>query len=357
MSAAHRIAVAGCGSMANEWVKYAIGRDNAEIVALVDINPEAASAMADRYGLTCAVYTDVEKAVKESGATLVFDITIPSSHFQVGTTAMLLGCDVFSEKPLAETLDQCREMVRISEETGRMHAVMQNRRFNPQILALSGLIRSGTVGKPGYAGVDFFLGPHFGGFRDAMDNPLLLDMAIHTFDQARKILDADPVSVYCHEYNPPGSWYAGNSSAVCIFEMSDGSVFCYRGSWSAEGAQTSWEGEWRVTGERGTAIWDGTNPPYAEIVARGDEEGKFIRDFVRVEAEVPTTRHTFHAGCLDEMFDALEQGRRAETDCRDNIRSMAMVFGAVESARKGVKVMINDSRMRTSQSDNSQSYR
>src|SRR5690606_19566584 len=120
---------------------------------------------------------------------------------------------------------------------------------------------------------DFFLGPHFGGFRDAMDSPLIVDMAIHTFDQARFISGADPVSVYCHEYNPPGSWYAGNASAVCIFEMSDGSLFTYRGSWCAEGFPTSWESDWRATGSRGTARWDGRSMPAAEIVDESGEQG------------------------------------------------------------------------------------
>lgn len=89
-----------------------------------------------------------------------------------------------------------------------------------------------------------------------MDHPLIVDMAIHTFDQARFISGTDPISVYCHEYNPPGSWYKGNAAAICIFEMSDGSVFTYRGSWAAEGQNTSWESAWRVTGSEGTALWD-----------------------------------------------------------------------------------------------------
>jgi predicted dehydrogenase len=172
-----------------------------------------------------------------------------------------------------------------------------------------------------------------------MDSPLLLDMAIHTFDQARLILGADPVSVYCHEFNPPGSWYAGNAAAVCIFEMSDGSVFCYRGSWCAEGAPTSWESAWRITGEKGTAVWDGHGAPYAEVVAPGDQTGRFTKEFVRVEApELEQPAHTGHSGCLDEMFASLKEGRRAETDCRDNLFSMAMVFGALESAKTGRKV-------------------
>ena len=40
-----RIAVTGCGGMANTWVKYALERQDAEIVALVDINEENAGLL------------------------------------------------------------------------------------------------------------------------------------------------------------------------------------------------------------------------------------------------------------------------------------------------------------------------
>jgi predicted dehydrogenase len=333
----YRVVIVGCGSMANVWVEYVCKREDAEIVALVDIKQEFAQAMAERHNLSCETYTDLQQAISESDANLVFDITIPASHFQVGTTALQLGCSVFGEKPMAATMAEAREIVRIMEQTGGSLAVMQNRRFDPNIRALRELIGSGTIGRPGYISADFFIGAHFGGFRDTMDSPLILDMAIHTFDQARLITGADPISVYCHEFNPPGSWYAGNAAAICIYEMSDGSVFCYRGSWCAEGAATSWESTWRVTGEHGTAIWDGKGAPYAEVVA-ADQEGKFIRDYARVEADVNAEGNSGHFGCLDEMFASLEEGRRAETDCRDNIKSMAMVLGALESAKTGKKV-------------------
>ncbi|MFC5468017.1 Gfo/Idh/MocA family protein [Cohnella suwonensis] len=342
MTATYRIAIAGCGGMANTWVRYAMARPDAEIVALIDIKLEFAEALAERHGLVCPAFTDLTEAIRQTGANLVFDITIPASHHAIGTTAMTLGCDVLAEKPLAETLPKCSDIVQVAERTGRTHAVMQNRRYDPRIRALKGMIDGGAIGKPGYAGADFFIGPHFGGFREAMDSPLLLDMAIHTFDQARLILGANPVSVYCQEFNPAGSWYAGQAAAICIFEMSDGSVFCYRGSWCAEGAPTSWEASWRITGERGTILWDGAGNPYAEVVAPGNQEGKFIRDYARVEAEPAEIGNTFHDGCLDEMFAALAEGRKAETDCRDNIHSMAMVLGAIESSREGRKIKIAD---------------
>ena len=155
---------------------------------------------------------------------------------------------------------------------------MQNRRFNKQIRAFRDVVQSGEIGEQGLISADFFLGPHFGGFREEMASPLILDMAIHTFDQARFISNANPISVYCHEFNQKGSWYEGNATAICIFEMDNGAVFNYRGSWSAEGAPTSWESSWRVTGSKGTAIWDGSQAPYAEIV-KPSGEMPFLNEF------------------------------------------------------------------------------
>ncbi|MCT1399112.1 Gfo/Idh/MocA family oxidoreductase [Paenibacillus sp. p3-SID867] len=342
MTTTFKVVIAGCGSMANTWAEYAKGREDVEIVGLVDIQEKFAQAFADRHGLSCPIYTNITEALTSSEANIVFDVTIPASHYGISTVALKHGCHVFSEKPLAESMTECLDIVKLAESVGRTHAVMQNRRFDPRIRAFKDLIDSGAIGKPGFIGADFFLGAHFGGFRDLMDSPLLLDMAIHTFDQARMISGANPVSVYCQEFNPPGSWYAGNAMAICIYEMSDGSVFNYRGSWCAEGAQTSWEAAWRVTGEKGTAIWDGHDEIYAEFVAEGDQSGNFIRKYERTEGTLPVMEKTGHHGCLEHMFHALEAGVKPETDCSDNVYSMAMVLAALESAKTGQKVMISE---------------
>jgi len=335
----HKIVVVGCGVMSNTWLDYAEQRKNAEIVGLVDMNIETAKTMAERRKLDVPIYSDLSQALKETEANLVFDVTIPAAHKQVTTTALQANCHVFGEKPMAENLEDAKEVLRVAQHSDKKYSVMQNRRYLKQIRALENLLSTGTIGQVGSIHADFFLGPHFGGFRDLMDHPLILDMAIHTFDQARFISGADPVSVYCHEYNPPGSWYEGNASAICIFEMSDGSVFSYRGSWCAEGLHTSWEGDWRITGSKGSAKWDGFNTPVCEII----DETKpvdFISSFQTVEVPINWENREEHWGCLDEMFAAIEEGRLAETDSSDNIESMKMVFGAIESAKCGKKIFL-----------------
>jgi predicted dehydrogenase len=331
----------GCGNMGKRWVKYALSREDVEIVALVDIYPAAAEAMANELGLTCGRFTSLEEAIRSTGANLVMDVTIPEVHKSVVMTATALGCNVIGEKPMAASMQDAVEMKNFVNQHKKNYIVMQNRRYNKQIREARGMIEQDVIGQPGFMKADFFLGPHFGGFREAMDNPLILDMAIHTFDQARFLLGANPVSVYCHEFNPPYSWYKGNASAVCIFEMSDGTVFSYNGSWSAEGAPTSWESAWRIVGSKGTLIWDGTNSPYAEVVPVEPAQGGLMNKHIQVHPSAVWEGREGHEGCFEEMFTSLIEGRKAETDCSDNLNSMAMVFGAIESAKRGEKVQIS----------------
>jgi len=335
----YRIVVAGCGAMSNAWIGYAKERADADIVGLVDIREESARAAAERQGLSVPVFTDLERAIAETDANVVFDVTVPSSHKQVVSTALKAGCHVFGEKPMAESMEDARELLELTRATGRRYAVMQNRRYHRHIRAVRDAAAEGAIGSVGSLHADFFLGPHFGGFRELMDSPLVVDMAIHTFDQARFMSGADPVSVYCHEYNPPGSWYRGHASAICIFEMSDGSVFSYRGSWCAEGFPTSWEADWRMTGSRGTIRWDGREAPRSQTVEQ-EQPGQFLQPAVERELPLRWDGREGHAGCLDEMFASLREDRPAETDASDNIKSMAMVFGAIESARRGEKVSL-----------------
>lgn len=336
----YKAVVAGCGSMANTWIDYIKTRENADIIALVDVNVEAAQSMADRQGLEGPCYMDLSQALADTGGNLVIDVTIPAAHKQVVTTALRSGYHVIGEKPIAETLEDAKEVVETAEKTGKNYSIMQNRRYTKQIRTLRQLLADNKIGKIGSIHADFFIGPRFGGFREEMDSPLLVDMAIHTFDQARFLTGADAVFVYCHEYNPPGSWYEGNASAICIFEMSDGSVFSYRGSWCADGHKTSWDADWRITGTKGSAVWDGETSPVLEI-KDPSKPAEFIHPVQIETAENLWTGKEGHAGCLDEMFAALEENRFAETDCRDNIKSMEMVFGALESAKTGKKVMLS----------------
>lgn len=336
-----RAVMVGCGQMSNGWLSAI--RDTAalaekiDITGFVDIDADVAAQRAAEHGYANArTGADLAAMLDELKPDVVFDLVVPPARRSVVALALAAGCHVLSEKPMANTLPEARELLALAHQAGRVHAVVQNRRHLPGIRRVKALIESGELGDITAVHADFFLGPHFGGFRDEMDHVLLLDMAIHTFDAARYLLPSEPMAVYCRETNPKGSWYAHGASANALFDCEDGAVFTYRGSWCAEGSPTSWEAGWRIIGTRGSVLWDG-NLEIEGAIRDGDEG--FIRPTRPVSLPpVPQLAAEGHAGVILDFVTALEEGRDPLSINTDNIRSLAMVFAAIESAETGRRI-------------------
>ncbi len=335
----------GCGAMSKGWLEALTEqpslRDRVAIAGLVDIDQGAAERRRAEFSLSDAeVGTDLEAMLAATKPDLLFDVAVPASRRDVVLTGLRYGCHVLTEKPMAASMSEAREIVAAARAAGRIHAVVQNRRFIPGVRRIRRLIETGALGELTALHADFFIGAHFGGFREQMHNVLLLDMAIHTLDAARFMANADPLAVYCIESNPKGSWYAHGAAANAIFEMADGVMFTYRGSWVAEGGRTSWESGWRVVGTRGTLLWDGADRFDAHVV-NGDDG--FLRPIAEVEVlPVPDDVHTHgHTSVIADFLDAIANGHQPETAGEDNIKSLGMVFGAIESAARRQRVEIS----------------
>ncbi len=339
MSEKIRALLCGCGGICKAWLTPVSGFADVEIVGLVDINAANAEKIKGECKLDNAITgTELKSVMKKSKPDVVFDCTIPSAHTEVTVTALKYGCHVLGEKPMSDSMKNAQKMLKASDKSGKIYAVIQNRRYMDNIIEYKKLIDSGEIGEITTLNSDFYIGAHFGGFRDKMEHVLIVDMAIHSFDQARFISGKDPVSVYCQEWNPKGSWYAHGASAVVIFEMTDGVILTYRGSWCSEGMNTSWECDWRAVGSKGSCIWDGKDLIKGQ--ARNGEEGFFRpqKDFtVPVEKKLV---HGGHAGVIREFIDCVKTGAKPQTVCHDNIKSLAMVHAAVKSAETGKKVAI-----------------
>ena len=330
--------------MSKGWLsaltEHPLLKGRVRIVGLVDLHLPTAQQRANEFGLADIITgSDLGAVLTQTQPDLLFDVVIPAAREGVVETGLRHNCHVLSEKPMATSLDAARALIDQAAAAGRVHAVVQNRRFISGVRRIRQLLESGALGELTALHCDFFVGAHFGGFREEMENVLLLDMAIHTLDAARFMAGKAPKAVYCLEKNPRGSWYSHGAAANAIFEFEDGVVFNYRGSWSAEGANTSWESAWRIIGTKGTLLWDGADKFEAKIVA-GDSG--FFRDLAPVEIPDPTNPDQTHghASVIAEFLDAIEAGRQPETAGSDNIKSLAMVFAAIESARIQQRVAI-----------------
>jgi predicted dehydrogenase len=321
-----RMIQVGAGGMGRVWLELLIDTPEVDLVALVDLDENLARRVLDDLGLEgVTVAASVSAVLASRAADAVVDVTVPGAHHPVNTEAMFAGLPVLCEKPIAPTVSRALSLAAASETSGQLLMTSQSRRYYRSLAKFKQQLAG--LGHVGMATTEYSMGPRFGGFREEMESPLLLDMAIHAFDAARYLLDADPVSVFCDSFSPDWSWYAGDAAASAIFEFTGGARYTYVGSWCSPGFETSWNGSWRVSGSAGSARWDGESDPTVDPVGPSTAS---------VDPGGPETI----AASLVEFIDALRTGRMPSGEVHSNIFSLAMVEGAVESARTGQRVVI-----------------
>jgi predicted dehydrogenase len=320
------VVLVGAGAMGRAWMRNLTRSEEVDLVGLVDLDLDLARRAADDGALgDVTLGTSTAAVAAASGALAVVDVTVPPAHRPVNEEALRAGLPVLCEKPIAPTLAQALSQVALAEVTGELLMVSQSRRYYDDLTAFRDVLR--TLGDVGVVTTEFFKAPHFGGFREEMAHPLLVDMAIHPFDAVRYLTDADPVSVSCSTWNPSWSWFRGDAAATAEFELEGGIRYVYTGSWVAPGLETSWNGSWRASSSEGSATWDGTNAP--------------VTDAGPVPAPAPGAGEEI-AGSLAAFVRALRTGETPSGEIHGNIPSLAMVEGAVRSADSGVRVVLAD---------------
>ncbi|MFC3324030.1 Gfo/Idh/MocA family protein [Mesorhizobium cantuariense] len=335
------VVLVGCGAMSKAWLDAARQVDGLAIVGLVDLDADRARARAREYDLTDSVIgSNLDAVLDQTQPQAVFDVVVPAARREVALSAFAHNCHLLTEKPLADSPENARAIVEAARQAGRIHAVVQNRRYVANVRRIRRFLSSGAIGAPTSIHADFFVAPHFGGFREEMAHVLLLDMAIHTFDAARYMVNGEPAGVYCQEWEPANSWYRQGSSASAVFDLGGGKVFTYAGSWCAAGFRTSWESAWRIVAERGSLIWDGNDDLRAEVVVSGRDGLIDKTQPIDVPPLDASDRIGGHLGIIQDFIRAIETGTEPETRGADNIKSLAMVFGAIESAETGRRVAI-----------------
>ena len=178
-----RLGVFGTGHLGkfhlNNWKEI----DGVQIVGFIDPDDAMATEVAAKYGITR--FTDQEALLDAVDAV---DIVAPTPHhFPICRAALLKGKHVFVEKPMADTMEQAREIVKLVHESGVRFQVGHVERFNPAFLALKGKTLN-----------PMFIEVH----RLAQFNPrgtevsVILDLMIHDIDIILHLVKSDVRNIY-----------------------------------------------------------------------------------------------------------------------------------------------------------------
>lgn len=330
----------GIGGMGNVWLNTVLHSGEVEFAGFVEVNDSIADEQAVKFNLDRQlIFKSLAEAFNSVKAEGVINVTPPQFHKEVSFTALEAGLPVLSEKPLAGTLADAQAIVHKANETGVLHIITQNYRYHQPCHTLKTVLASGQMGKIGAVTVEFYKGPHFGGFREDMPYPLIIDMSIHHFDLMRFFLDSDPVSVYGRSWNPAWSWYKGDASASVSLQFANGVVVAYNGSWCSQGQETPWNAHWRFECEKGVVTLKDDEVYVQHLTGVGTGAG-FRPNLYDTLSAVPAAamERQAQAYLLHEFYEAVTQGKPPTTTCQDNIKSLGIVFDVVKSFETGAVV-------------------
>jgi inositol 2-dehydrogenase len=168
-----------------------------DLLAVADIDPQASQDVAALYGAKYN-YTDYHALLRREDIDAVVIVTPTATHARVIQDAAAAGKHIFSEKPLAQTLEMCDQAIAAVEKTGVKLQLGFMRRFDPAYAMAKHKIEAGEIGTPVMfrsssrdpkrTSLEFARRENSGG--------LIMDMGVHDFDLARWLMDSEVVRVH-----------------------------------------------------------------------------------------------------------------------------------------------------------------
>jgi len=140
------IALVGLGRIGwgTHLPKIAQHAEQYTLVGVVDLAQDRLAEAKARYGVNG--YTDIAAMIAAEHPDLVVIASPTHMHREHACTCMELGCDVFLDKPMAESYESACAIARCSQETGRKLMIFQPVRAQAATNQVMELIRTGKIG-------------------------------------------------------------------------------------------------------------------------------------------------------------------------------------------------------------------
>jgi predicted dehydrogenase len=324
-----RVAIVGAGGMGGLHGRAYREMMNAQPVAVMDVRREAAEFLAK--SLDAEAYTDFDRLLERKDINVI-DVCTPTPwHKEYVVRALEAGKHVVVEKPMARTLQDCKEMIAAAEKAGTTFMVAHVLRFFPEFATAKDLIDKGAVGKPAVVRTTRGGGyPHasndwFGKFE--WSGGVILDLIIHDFDWLRWTF-GDAERVFAKGLIDRNIKHA--DYALVTIRFKSGVIAHVEGTWMNP---TGFTVKFEVAGDRGLIEFSNkTSAPL--VVARtksGDEKAG-----VPIP-ESPTIQNPYFQE-LQHFIDCIESGTKPMITPYDGMRAVEIALAAIQSVQTGKPV-------------------
>lgn len=185
-----KVAVIGVGAMGRNHARVYSEMPECRLVAVADVDKEKSEEIADKFN--CRYYLDYKKMLEQEDIEAV-SIAVPTKfHKDVSIYVIEKGIHLLLEKPIAGTVEEAEEIIKMAKEKKIKLLIGHIERFNPAVIELKKIVGEGKLGS-----IISIIARRVGLFPPRIkDANIVIDTSVHDIDIIRYIMGSNPDKIY-----------------------------------------------------------------------------------------------------------------------------------------------------------------
>lgn len=348
MSDVFNHAIIGCGVISKvhgECLKFV---PKSRLAAVMDIVPERARELGEKYGVPW--YTDRDALLAEHEIDIIH-VCVPSGlHHEVAVWAAKNGKHCFCEKPMDITLEAMDMIARAFKKSGTYYGGCFMNRFNPAAILMKEAIESGRMGRVTTATAqcmwwrtqEYYNSGEWRGTWELDGGGCLMNQAVHYVDLIQWMVGSPVKSIRAYTGLLAHNRIAVEDTAVAILKFANGVLATIQGTTAAYPGP---HGSLEVAGDQGNATYDGkiVRWKFAKETALDDkirETAGFLKQPKATGSlgADPTALGGFHVmftEAFKEFVGAIRAGKPNSLGVEEHRKAVEIILAIYESARLG----------------------
>lgn len=342
-----RYTLIGCGRIATNHIKAAVN-NGLDIVGVCDIVPEHMESLLAKHGLQKELsirrYIDYKTMLAEINPELVSIATESGKHAEIALYCIDKGIPVIIEKPMAMSMKDANEIIRLSEEKHVKVCACHQNRFNIAVQEMRRALEAGRFGKLSHGSIHVRWNRDKGYYEQApwrgtwaQDGGALMNQCIHGIDLLRWTFGGEIEEVYGQTRQQFHDYLEAEDVGMAVVKFKNGAIATIEGTTNVY--PQNLEETLYIFGEKGTVkiggkstnnidVWNFADETYVDQKNKGLEE------------ETSNVYGNGHTSLFADMIDAIKNDRKPYVDAYAGRDALELVLAVYKSQKEGRTVKL-----------------
>ena len=342
-----KYALIGCGRIATNHIKAAVN-NQLEIAAVCDVQEDHMETLLAKHGLQADTsikrYTDYKAMLEEAQPELVSIATESGLHAEIAIFCIKHGVHVIIEKPMAMSMADANEIIRLSEEKKFKVSACHQNRFNIAIQEMRQALEEGRFGKLSHGSIhvrwnrnqNYYTQAPWRGTWD-QDGGALMNQCIHGIDLLRWTFGGEIAEVYGQTRQQFHDYLEAEDVGMAVVKFKNGAIATIEGTTNVY--PKNLEETLYIFGEKGTVKIGGTSTNNIDVWDFSDETEADTKN-KGLEEATSNVYGNGHTSLFADVINAIQTDRKLYVDAYAGRDALELVLAIYKSQKEGKAVKL-----------------